>query len=193
MKNLILIAMMFLMVGCVPAIAKQDTTLVGKLTIIRKDTCKIRPTKLDIAKVNVLIDKTTMDDSTKAQVKSIVSDIPEDIEKTKELINIFVKKDNEKKELKNTNDILNNWLNALGVVVTFLTFLAVLVQKIRALPAWMSPLHLISKLFGKGRTVTKAGDVDTNNIPIKEGTKADVQSVVVPSGYVVKVEPITKV
>jgi hypothetical protein len=165
------------------AMAKKPVTV--KVDTCKTDTCIKVAMKSVVKNVNALVDKSTTDDSTKIAVKNLTSDLPNGVEKTKEVLDIIHKKDTYASKLEYI-------LYLISSILALLTFLAGLVQKIRALPVWMSPLHIISKLFGKGKTKTVAGTVDVNNNIIPTDVKADVQSVVVPDGYEIKLVPTEK-
>lgn len=70
---------------------------------------------------------------------------------------------------------LEYYLYLLGALITFLTFLASLVKKIRFLPIWMSPIHWFNKLTGKSKASLR-------------GEKGSYEKVFVPEGKKIKIE-----
>lgn len=132
-----------------------------------EDTSDVPVDEQTLEKINLLIDQTSMDDSTKEQVKSIVSDTPEAAREVGEIVRIIKGKDDYASKLE-------FWMYLLGAVITFLTFLAGLVKKIRALPYYFSSIYWFEKLTGKNKAQLN-------------GEKGTYKKIFVPDGADIKI------
>jgi hypothetical protein len=185
MKKLTLLFALILCASSIYSIDRKIDTIKVVKTSAKHDSICQTFVKVDTAKINNMINYADIEDSTKAQIKSIVADVPEAAQKADEIIKIVQNQEDYSSKLE--------WiLELLGGVIAFLTFLAALVRKVRALPRYFSPIYLFEKLLGHGKTKTK-GLVDINNNPIPDGLKADVKKVTIPEGYEVKITQIQKV
>ena len=150
---------------------KVKTFSCDTVTLAKADSSLVSIEKINVEKANTVIDMSSTDSVTKEQLKSIVGDVPEVANSAQEIVKIMESKDQ-------TSSDLQYYIYLIGAIITFLTFLAGLVKKIRALPYYFSPIYWFEKITGKNKASLN-------------GIKGTYKHVFVPDGSEAKTEPIS--